>query len=64
MIKKGVDIFGMLFLGYGATISIFLLLNILASGKHIPVAVSGNFDCQGHLADGNTNMEYLFVINF
>ena len=53
MIQKEADIFGLLFLGYGATISRCHLLNILASAKNIPVAVLENFDCQGHLDRGN-----------
>ena len=53
MIKKEVEIFGLLILGYGATISILLLLNILACVKKIPVAVLGIIYCQGYLADGN-----------
>ena len=52
MIKKQAEIFGLLFLGYGATISGFPLLNIIASGKKIPVAVLEIVDFQGHLADG------------
>ena len=43
----------MLFLGDGAIISIFPLLNILDSAKNIPVAVMEIVDCQGHLSDGN-----------
>ena len=43
---------GLLFLGEGATIYRITLLNILVSGKNLPVAVLENFDCQGHLADG------------
>ena len=39
MIKKEADIFGLLFLGDGATISRCPLLNILDSAKNIPVAV-------------------------
>ena len=53
MIKKEAEIFGLLFLGDGATISRYLLLNILASAKNIPVSVLEIVDCQGHLADGN-----------
>ena len=41
----------MLFLGNGATRC--PLLNILASAKNIPVAVSEIVDYQGHPADGN-----------
>ena len=52
MIKKEAKIFGLLFLGDGATISRCPLLNIMNFGENIPVAVLGNFDCQGHLADG------------
>ena len=39
MIKKEADIFGLLFLGYGAIISRCPLFNILASAKNIPVSV-------------------------
>ena len=53
MIKKEAEIFGLLFLGDGATISRCTLLNILASEKNIPVAVLGIVYCRGHLADGN-----------
>ena len=53
MIKKEADIFGLLFLGDGATFLLCPLLNILASAKNIPVAVLGNVDCHVHLADGN-----------
>ena len=53
MIKKEAEIFGLLFLGDGATISRFPLLNILASENNIPVAVLDIVDCQGHLAEGN-----------
>ena len=53
MIKKEADIFGLLFLGDGATVSRCQLLNILASAKNIPVAVLEIFDFQGHLARGN-----------
>ena len=37
--KKDSDIFGLLFIGDGATISINPLMNILVSGKNLPVAV-------------------------
>ena len=53
MIKKEADIFGLLFLGYGATISRCPFLNILDSVKNIPVAVFEIVDCQGHLARDN-----------
>ena len=39
LIKKGSDIFGLLFIGGGAIISKIPLLNILVSGKKLPVAV-------------------------
>ena len=45
--------FGLLFLGDGATISGFLLLNIPDSKENILVAVLEIVDCQGHLADIN-----------
>ena len=53
MIKNEAEIFGLLFLGDGATNSRCLLLNILASTKNIPVSVLGTIDCQVHLANDN-----------
>ena len=53
MIKKEAEIFGLLFLGDGATISRFPLLNIVASTKNIPVAILEIIDCRGHLNEGN-----------
>ena len=64
MLKREAEIFGLLFLRDGDRTSWCLLLNILASEKIIPVAVLEIVDCQGHLADGNKNMERSFVINF
>ena len=54
LIEKESEIFGLLFIGDGATISRVPLLNILVSGKKLPVAVLELVDCQGHLADGGT----------
>ena len=53
MIKKEAEIFGLLFLGDGATISRCPLLNILASAKNLPADVLEIIYFQGHLADGN-----------
>ena len=53
MIKKKAAIFGLLFLGDDSKILRCLLLNIMASGKNIPVAILEIADCQGYLADGN-----------
>ena len=53
MIKKESAIFGLLFLGDGATISRCPLLNTLASAKNIPVAILEIVDCQVHLDDCN-----------
>ena len=53
MIKTEADIFGLLFLGDGDTISRCPLLNIMASGGNMSVAVLEIVDCQGHLSDGN-----------
>ena len=53
MIKKEAKIFGLLFLGDGATISRCPLLNILDSAKNILVDVLDIVDCQGYLAEGN-----------
>ena len=51
-IEKDSEIFGLFFLGDGATISRVPLLNILVSGKNLPVAVLELVDCQVHLSDG------------
>ena len=53
VIKKEAEIFRFLLLVYGATISRFPLLNILASGKNIPVSVLGIVDCNSNLAEDN-----------
>ena len=52
----------MLFLGDGATISRVPLLNILVSGKNLPVFVLELVDFQGHLEDGETKNE-TFICN-
>ena len=52
LIKKDSDIFGLLFIGDGATISRIRLLNILVSVKNLPAAILECVDCQVHLADG------------
>ena len=44
--------FGLLFLGDGATISRIPPLNILVSGKNLPVSVLELNYCQGNLAGG------------
>ena len=62
MIKKESEIFGLLFLSDGATISRYPLLNILASSKNIPVSVLEIVDCQGHLAWGNKK-DATFICN-
>ena len=64
MIKKELEILGLLSLGDGAKISRFSLLNILVSGKDIPVSILKIVDCQGHLPDGNKNMEHSLVFTF
>ena len=56
MIKKEAEIFELLFLGDGTTISRCLLLNIIDSAKNIPFAVLEIVYCQGHLARGYKNM--------
>ena len=58
MIKKEAEIFGLLVLGDGATISIFPLLKILAPGKNIPVAILEIICCQYHLGDCNKKKEH------
>ena len=52
LIEKESDIFGLLFLGDGATISRIPSLNIFVSGKNLPVAILELVDCRGHLAYG------------
>ena len=53
MLIKEAEIFGLIFLGDGTTISRCPLLKILCSAKNIPVAVLEIVDCQGHLSQGN-----------
>ena len=53
MIKTEAEIFRLLFLGDGATITRCPLLIILDSAKNIPVALLEIVDFQGHLADSN-----------
>ena len=48
MIKTVSEIFGSLFLGDDTTILRFKLLNILASGENIPVAILEIVHCQLH----------------
>ena len=50
-IKKESKIFGLLFLGDDSKILRCLLLNIMDSGKNIPVAVLEIAYCQGNLGD-------------
>ena len=64
IIKKGAEIFGLLFLGGGTTISICTLLNIMDSGRKIPFSVFNIVYCQGHLAYGKKKMEHSFLIDF
>ena len=47
LIEKESEISGLLFLGYGATIYRVPLLNILVSGKNIPMAVLELVVCHG-----------------
>ena len=62
MIKKEAEIFGLLFLGDGATISRCPLLNILASSTNIQVAVLEIVDFHGCLADSNKK-DRTFICN-
>ena len=64
MIKKEAEIFGLLFLGDGATISGCPLLNILAFGENISFAVLGIVDCQGNLSYGNRKDRTLTINQF
>ena len=63
MIKKESDISELLFLGDGATIYRFTLLEILVSVKNLPVAVLELVECQGHLEDGGKNIKTLYVLD-
>ena len=53
MIKKEAEIFGLLFLGDGVTISRCPLLNILDYAKTYQLLFWKSLICQGHLADDN-----------
>ena len=62
LIEKESDIFGLLFLGDGATISRVPLLNILVSGNNLQVAALELVDC--HYQMVGEIMESLYVIDF
>ena len=64
LIKKESDIFEFLILGDGTNISINPPVNILVSGKNIPVAVLELVDFQGHLADGGEKDGTLYLLYF
>ena len=51
-LEKEADVFGLAFLGDGATVKRMLLLNVLASGKNAPATVLEIVDCTGHLSNG------------
>lgn len=51
-LNKDIDIFGVSFYGDGATIKKLPLINILASGAHIPACVIEIVDCSKHLEGG------------
>ena len=61
MIKKEAEIFGLLFLGDGTTISRCSLSNILVLGGNILAAVLEIVYCQGHFAD---RMKKIWYIHF
>ena len=52
LIKEESDIFGLLFIGDGATITRIILFSILVSVKNFPLHVFENVDFQGNLAYG------------
>ena len=62
LIEKEYDIFELLFLGDGATISRVPLFNILVSGGGLPVSVLELVDCKVHLVDGGIN-NLTFICN-
>ena len=64
IIKKEAEIFGFLFLRYGATILICPLLNILDSGANISFDVLGIIYYQGYLSNGGKNTEHSYVLHF
>jgi hypothetical protein len=51
-LEKEINIFGVLFYGDGATIKKLPLINILASGVHIPAFMIEIVDCSRHLERG------------
>jgi hypothetical protein len=52
LLSKEVEVFGLTYFGDGATVKKMPLINILASGVHLPVAVLEIHDCSKHMADG------------
>ena len=53
MIKMEAEVFGLLFLGYDATIKRTPFLKIMPSGWNIPVAVLETVYFQDYLSDGS-----------
>lgn len=51
-LMKEADVFGLSFMGDGATVKRMPLVNILCSGKNAPASVLEIVDCTGHLAGG------------
>jgi hypothetical protein len=49
---KDFDIFGLMYFGGGATVKKMSLINVLAAGAHLPVAVLGINHCSRHMAEG------------
>ena len=64
MIKKEIEIFKLLFLGDGVTISRCPMLNILDSGKNIPVAILEIVTFSRSFIWRKKNMGHYFVIDF
>jgi len=57
---KDADVFGLCLFGDGATVKRMPLINILASGAHLPAAVLEIVNCQHHLAEGGKkSAEYI-----
>ena len=64
IIKREAEISGLLFLGDGATISRYTLLNILVYRRNILLSVLEIVDCKGHLDNGNKKYGKLFCNQF
>ena len=59
VLLKDANVYGLYFYGDGTTVKRMPLINILASGAHLPTVVLEIVDCSGHMLDGQKRMQKL-----